>query len=93
MQISVSPAKQASVLFTGENNSVDSNRQQTTAPSAISKISSSVPAVNPASHIDPALGIVVLEKYGNDGEIAEQYPTAHMMLQYKLYGLGSGTDN
>lgn len=54
---------------------------------SVSTASSDLPVLNPASHIDPALGIVVVEKYGSDGVVMDQYPTAHMMQQYTLYGL------
>ncbi|MBV1838335.1 hypothetical protein [Acetobacter estunensis] len=47
---------------------------------------SDLPPVNPASHIDPGLGIVVVETYNTAGEVIEQYPTAHMMQQYSLFG-------
>ncbi|MCH4090959.1 hypothetical protein [Acetobacter sp.] len=46
-----------------------------------------LPVINPASHIDPALGIVVVETYNTTGEVVDQYPTSHMMQQYSLYGL------
>ncbi|MBO1360989.1 hypothetical protein J2D73_14465 [Acetobacter sacchari] len=50
-------------------------------------VSADTPLFNPASHIDPALGIVVVETYGTNGVVEDQYPTARMMEQYSLYGL------
>ena len=47
------------------------------------------PILNPASHIDPSLGIVVVETYNKSGDVTEQYPTAHMLQQYSLYGMAS----
>lgn len=63
----------------------------TSASSAVA--AASLPVVNPASHIDPALGIVVVEHYDRKGEVAAQYPTAHMLHQYSLFGFSSGSDS
>ncbi|BCK77510.1 hypothetical protein AA0242T_1166 [Acetobacter aceti NRIC 0242] len=63
-----------------------SANKTTTAATTASRLNA-LPVINPASHIDPALGIVVVETYNTTGEVVDQYPTSHMMQQYSLYGL------
>lgn len=80
--------------FVGNTTAVDRNKQASsdTSTAVTPKTATglnALPVVNPASHIDPALGIVVVETYSTAGEVVEQYPTAHMMQQYSLYGLSS----
>lgn len=91
----ISPNLPVSVQsIVGNTTTVDRNKQTTsdTSTSVTPKTATglnALPVVNPASHIDPALGIVVVETYSTAGEVVEQYPTAHMMQQYSLYGLSS----
>ncbi|MFT8895456.1 MAG: hypothetical protein ABF968_00665 [Acetobacter sp.] len=63
-----------------------SANKTTTAATTAARLNA-LPVINPASHIDPALGIVVVETYNTTGEVVDQYPTSHMMQQYSLYGL------
>ncbi|AQS84185.1 MAG: hypothetical protein ABF876_16075 [Acetobacter aceti] len=67
-----------------------SSASKTTASTPSVSTLNAMPVINPLSHIDPALGIVVAETYNTTGVVVDQYPTRHMMLQYSLYGLSDG---
>lgn len=93
MQISANIVEQASVLSSEADSAAGNSRRQSSSTPVATKTSVFVPVVNPASHIDPALGIVVVERYGSDGEISDQYPTAHMLQQYSLFGFSSASES
>ncbi|NHN85384.1 hypothetical protein GOB93_12135 [Acetobacter musti] len=92
MQIMANTVEQTSASLSVVADSDAGSSQKTSLTLGVVKASSFIPVVNPASHIDPALGIVVVEKYGSDGAVADQYPTAHMLQQYSLFGFSSGSD-
>ncbi|WP_173568487.1 hypothetical protein [Acetobacter conturbans] len=78
--------------LTASTNAAQASASQTltsTKASATATGLNAPPVVNPASHINPALGIVVVETYNSSGTVIDQYPTAHMLQQYTIYGLSS----
>ncbi|GBQ72469.1 hypothetical protein AA103196_3071 [Ameyamaea chiangmaiensis NBRC 103196] len=47
------------------------------------------PILNPAQHIDPALGLVVTQFYNEAGDVTQIYPSAQAMRHYAVYGVGT----
>ena len=83
----IATAQSAVALSTNADARSDTSSGKTTSVSKSDSGLNAMPVINPASHIDPALGIVVVETYNTTGEVVDQYPTSRMMQQYSLYGL------